>query len=94
MREGALDRGEDALHVDCDQPVELLHRQRLDVTHIRHARVVDEDVQPAQLRDGLVDRLGDLLGIAAVGLNRHGLPAVACDFGRQLLGLGGRRCRT
>ena len=88
---GALDRGEDALHVDRHQPVELLHRQGLDGVDVGDARIVDQDVQPAQLRDGLVDRPGDLLGVAAVGLNRNRRSAVRGDFGGQLLGLGGRR---
>ena len=73
------------------QPVELLEREGLGVVDVCHARVVDQDVQPAQLRDGLVDRPGDLLGVGAVGLNRDRGSTCLGDLGDQLLGLGGRR---
>ena len=56
-----------------------------------HARVVDEDVQSAELRHRLVDGRRDLVGIGTVGLDRHRGTAVAGDFCGQLLRVS-RRC--
>ena len=54
---------------------------------VRDARVVDQDVQPAELRDGLLDGPGHLFGVAASAW--IATPSAVCgDLGGQLLGLG------
>ena len=67
--------------------LELLGRERRDVAQYGDARVVDQDVQPAELGDGLLDRPGHLFGVGGVGLDRHDRRAVGGDLGGQLLGL-------
>ena len=89
VRNRPLNRGEDRTDIDRDQPVELLQRKRLDVAEVGHSGVVDEDVQAAELGHRVVDRLRDLLGVGAVGLNRYRGAAVTGNLGDQLLGLGG-----
>ena len=43
----------------------------------------------AELGHRVVDRLRNLLGVGAVGLDRHYFPAVGSHLGDQLFGLGG-----
>ena len=64
VRNSPLNRGEHGTDIDRDQPVEFRHRKGLDVTEVRHSRVVDEDVESAEPSHRLIDRLRDLSGSA------------------------------
>ena len=90
----ALNRDEDRTDVDRDQPVEFRRAERSRCHRMDgDSRVVDEDVQPAELGHGLVDRLRDLLGVGAVGLDGDCRAAGGGHLGDQLLGLGAPSCR-
>lgn len=55
-----------------------------------HARVGDDEVKVAEVLHGLLEELGDGLGLADVGLDRHGLGAQLVKLRDHLLGrLGG-----
>jgi len=66
---GSLAGDEDRPHIDGPQPVGLLDRRFLEGAAGEHPGVVDQDVEPAQLRRGLLDRGDDGAGIGAVRLD-------------------------
>src|SRR3954467_12877034 len=82
-----LNRDEDRADVDRELSVELVETEGLDIAEDGNPGVVDEHVEPAELGYRIVDRLRHLLGVGAVGLDRHGRSAVGRHFGDQLLGL-------
>lgn len=55
-----------------------------------HARVGDDKVEVAKVAHGLVEQLGDALGLANVGLDGHALGAELGELGDHLLGRLGR----
>jgi len=67
-RLGAVEQPED---VDLDHPLPLLDGRALDRPEQHHARVVDEDVEPAELVDGPLHGRLRLLALRDVGLDHE-----------------------
>ena len=66
-------------HVDVQDRVDVFERDVLKLTQAKNAGVVDQDVEPAQLGDRLIDRSLDGRDIRAVRLDRH------CPAARALM---------
>ena len=86
---GGLGGYEHGAHVDVERVVKVGQRKAADFTRDGDARVVDEDVQAAQLARGAVHRLREGNGIGAVGLQGQGLAAARSNVRHQRLR---RRC--
>jgi hypothetical protein len=55
---------------------------------LEEARVVDENVQPAELLDHCGDGLADALGVGEVGADGKGIDAERGEIAHRLFGLG------
>ena len=69
--QGRLGRDEDAADVDVDDAVESPRSWSPRTDWNGGAGVVDEDVEPAERGDGLLDRVLRGLGVGGVGLDGH-----------------------
>ena len=97
--EGELRQHEHRREVDVDHPAELVGRLGLGRARVGGAGVVDEDVEPAPDRDGLVDEAAAVGIDGDVALDRVGplaelgderVEAVGAPRGRQHDGGAGR----
>ena len=75
MFQRGLRGDEDAADVDVDDAVEFIERGFFERLGDGRAGVVDEDVEPAEVGDGLVDGGFTAVGIGGVGLNGDRLSA-------------------
>src|SRR5690606_28451111 len=75
-----------ALHVDLDDDVPLLLRHRHEHAITQDARVVDEDVEPAEGVDGRLDQGLPALPAGDAGGAGHGLAAGSPHVDGRLLG--------
>lgn len=69
MRNGGLARDDWSADIDVKKRVDVIQRDVLDVRQPEDPRIVDEDVEPAQLGDRLLDRGLDGGDICAIGLD-------------------------
>ncbi|MGC4032028.1 MAG: hypothetical protein QM754_09905 [Tepidisphaeraceae bacterium] len=70
---------EGAADIDGEETIELFERRFLQIAAVTDAGVVDENIEPAELGGGVVDRLGDGGGVRRVGLEGDGLTAGVDD---------------
>ena len=67
-------------HIQIELFVEVLRRDLLERAKLVDARVVDQDVDRAELLDDGVDEGSDGIGIGHVGLDHDGFAAGLLDF--------------
>ena len=74
--------------IDAQVAFPELRRLVVDLRRVvERARVVDQDVDRAELRDGALDSGGDLLAIGDVAPHGQGAAAELADLGGRLLGV-------
>ena len=79
MGECRLARDDRRAHVDIQERVDVGERDVLEFADPENPRIVDEDVEPAQRGDRLLDRSLNGGDVRAVGLDRHGLAPLRLD---------------
>lgn len=64
------------LDIDGEDFINIFLAHLLDVTEMLNARVAHDDVDAAQVCDGLAEELGDIFALADVGAHANGADAV------------------
>jgi hypothetical protein len=89
-RQGEADRVESRRQVERDDQVPAIDRELIDRRDMLHASIVDEDIDPAEIRLGLAEQLFDRLGPGQIGIAVRRLgSARTLQFLPDLLDLGG-----
>src|SRR6188768_3905215 len=83
-----LGRKQQAADVDVKDPLVMFDRDGLERLELVDARVVHEDVEPAEGGLGFGDEAGDVSGLGDVALNGDGLAAGGDDLGDNLVSTG------
>ena len=88
VRQRRLGHVEVAVEVGLQRPVEMLEAEQVDLARVLLERgVVDQDVEPAQRLDGVLDRRRRERRVGDVALDQHGPAALAFDRVLGLLGV-------
>ena len=84
--QGGLACDDRRTHVDVQQRVDVGERDVLEFAQSKNACIVDEDVEPAQFGDSLLDRGLNGGDVRAVRLDRHGSAPHRLDGADDLRG--------
>nr|GEU62229.1 hypothetical protein [Tanacetum cinerariifolium] len=91
VRHGRLGGHEDGAHIHGHRGVEILQRKFFDRSQPENAGAVDQDIEAAEARCGLVDGVGQGSGVGGIGVDGNCRPAQRFDLRHQRFGRNGRR---